>query len=211
MHARSVAAPSNQAAFESFAIPYLERAVSQSGAAGQAQALAGQLQWTQLGPPDFSSPGTARSAFTRWLLVPNAPAPSDTSSMNCWELALYSAYRGGFTTRAHLQRIYTAAAAQSGMGVPREIERLVCGGRLTFDLRNPQSREPIVGDIVIFNEFAGHVAISLGTKTASGQHEVMSLWSTPAASSGRVFRTTIEVLAGALRLTSVQFCTPNWQ
>ncbi len=210
MHAQSVTLSQDQAAFQSFAIPYLERAHSQSGAAGQAEALAGQLNWTALGPPDFSNPATAKSAFTRWLLVPNTPEPTDTSTMNCWELALYSAYRGGFTTKTHLQAIYTSAAAQTGMGVPREIERLVCGSRFTFDLTNPQSREPIRGDIVIFNEFAGHVAISLGTKTASGQHEVMSLWSVPSQSGNRVFRTTIETLAGTMTLTSVNFCTPNW-
>lgn len=210
MHTQSVTLSQDQATFQSFAIPYLERAQRQSGAAGQAEALAGQLTWTALGPPDFSNPATARSAFTRWLLVPNAPEPTDTSTMNCWELALYSAYRGGFTTKTHLQAIYTSAAAQTGMGVPREIERLVCGSRFTFDLSNPQSREPIRGDIVIFNEFAGHVAISLGTKTASGQHEVMSLWSVPSQSGNRVFRTTIETLAGTMGLTSVSFCTPNW-
>ena len=199
-----------KATFILFALPYLQRAKRQSGTASQAEALAGKLKWTVLGPPDFSNPATAKSAFTKWLLVPKASKPTDTSTMNCWELVLYSAYRGGFTTKKHLKAIYTSAAAKTGMDVPKEIEKKVCGSRFSFDLTKPKSREPIRGDIVIFNQFAGHVAISLGTKTTSGKHEVMSLWSVPSRSGNRVYRTTIETLAGAMKLTRVNFCTPNW-
>ena len=211
VHARSLTIPTGKDAFINFARSYLDRAVLQAGAAEQSEQLAGKTKWTGLGPPDFTTPKTSLSDFTRWLLVPKQPAPTDTSSMNCWELVMYSGFRGGYTTKSHLQTIYKAAAGTTGMGPPREIEKRLCGSRQTLDLSDPHSPEPVVGDIVIFNEFAGHAAISLGTKTAGGAHEVMSLWTVPPTSGGKAVRTTIEVLAGATHLAKVDFCSPKWQ
>jgi hypothetical protein len=211
VHARSLIIPTGKDPFINFARSYLDKAVLQAGAAEQSEQLAGKTKWTGLGPPDFSAPASSLSDFTRWLLVPNQPAPSDTSSMNCWELVMYSGFRGGYTTRSYLQTIYRAAAATTGMGPPREIEKRLCGSRQTLDLSDPHSAEPVAGDVVIFDEFAGHAAISLGTKTAGGAHEVMSLWTVPPTSGGKAVRTTIEVLAGATHLTRVDFCSPNWQ
>jgi hypothetical protein len=91
-----------------------------------------------------------------------------------------------------------------------EIGRLICGRGIRLDLDDPHSAEPLPGDFVYFVEWRKHVAISLGTKTERGEHEIMSLGNVPEWSRGKAIRTTIEELVSHFDRNSVYFCSPRW-
>ena len=188
---------------------FMNLARSQLGTLKETEKLVGKLEWVGSSESEFKSPSTASSDFAKWLLA-GGPEPTDTGKMNCWEMILFGAFQGGIITKARIQKMYEEAAKKSGMDIPAEIEKNLCrGSKLTFDPADPKSPEPLPGDIVIFNLIANHAAISLGTKDASGKHEVISHWFPP-DHVFQVKKTTIEDLLPHSGLSKVKFCTSPW-
>ncbi len=122
---------------------------------------------------------------------------------------MYSAFRGGSTTKHRLQDIYLAARdPERSHNVIRD---RICGTGRVFDRDDPHSPEPLPGDLVFFGEGVDHAAISLGAKTRDGAHEVMSLWAFPVESNERVMKTTVEELGDWFHDARVYFYAPNWR
>lgn len=196
---------------------FLTRAKRQLGVLTSAQTQVGNLNWTPFNTTAaVNNPSQLPTEFGRWVLAGGPEPDALSGSINCWEMVLFGAYRGGFITFARIQQIYNLAVAnvrartaQSvGDTVETELRR---GNQNTFDPTNADSPEPLSGDIVIFQRAAVHVAISLGTKNASGEHEVLSLWSQPNNNS-HVQRTTIEALLAVVgnRGKPVKFWGAKW-
>jgi cell wall-associated NlpC family hydrolase len=130
--------------------------------------------------------------------------PTDVSKMNCWEMLMFAAFKSGMAKEKTLRTIYEDAAKQSGMAVPASIEKALCrGSKRIFDPKDPNSPQPLPGDIVIFDEIATHVAISLG------KNDVLSNWDPPNFTSN-VQKTTIEKLAAHSGAKTIKFCTAAW-
>jgi len=183
----------------------------QLGTLKETEKLVGKLEWVQSQESEFKDPAAAQSDFARFVLA-GGPEPKDTSKMNCFEMILFGAFRGGMVTKDRVQKIYAEAAKQSGMDVPAEIEKRLCrGSKRTFDPADPKSPEPLPGDIIIFDFIGLHAAISLGTKDASGKHEVINLVGSNDPTLGtKVNKTTIETLLPLAKLSTVKFCTSSW-
>jgi hypothetical protein len=99
-----------------------------------------------------------------------------------------------------LRKIHTdAASAGKAAGALTAYDKVIANA-LGFGSAKPLgSNHPGRGDIVFFNETI-HVALSLGTRTAAGEHEVVSLWVLPPNPATQKFvssiqRTTIEELS----------------
>lgn len=145
------------------------------------------------------------SDFIKWLLA-DGPEPTDTSRMNCWDMVLFGAYRASVMSKAKIKKMYKEAGEKwqkSGMliGPIRVLEEELCGAEsnLTFSIFSGQSSpfgpvmlfpDPLPGDIITFDAYETTVAISLGTKTKFGLHNILSLHT----ASGHVETTTIEYL-----------------
>ena len=132
-------------------------------------------------------------------------------------MVLFSAYKGGYTSKTRIEDIYKEgvkhlkAGTRSLMGDTIEIE-LRRGKEYVLDPRDPNSPEPLPGDIVIFTKAANHVAIALGTKDGSGKHKIISHWPPP-DSSYKTKETTIEDLLASPQMGSgnvVKFWSPKW-
>ncbi len=166
---------------------------------------------SKLKESEFKNPAAAQSDFARFALA-GGPEPTDTSKMNCFEMILFGAFRGGMVTKDRIQKIYAEAAKKSDMAVPVEVEKQLCrGSKRTFDPADPKSPEPLPGDIIIFDFIANHAAISRGTKDASGKHEVINLVGSNDPTLGtKVGKTTIETLLPLAGLSTVKFCTSSW-
>jgi hypothetical protein len=185
----------------------------QLGTLRESEKLVGKLAHERASWTQFEDPFTAESDFIRWVLA-GEPIPADAAKMNCWEMILFGAFKGGFVTKSRLQRLYGAAARWTelrpdlALAPPEEIERQLCTGPLvTINLTDPTAAEPLAGDVIIFDFIARHAAISMGRTAIGGEHLVISLH------AGAVEKTTIEALQRRRDLTgsSAKLCRPNWQ
>ena len=183
----------------------------QIGTLKETEKLVGKLEWVRSQESEFKDPAAAESDFARFALA-GGPEPTATSKMNCFEMILFGAFRGGMITKDRIQKIYAEAAKKFDMAVPTEVEKHLCqGSKGTFNPADPKSPEPLPGDIIIFGSIGFHAAISLGTKDASGKHEVISLAGSPDPTlSRKVEKTTIEELLSRTPLSTVKFCTSSW-
>jgi Domain of unknown function (DUF4157) len=161
-----------------------------------------------------NNPSALPTEFGRWVLA-GTPEPNATSGkVNCWEMILFGAYKGKYITFARIKEIYELAVEKVKLGqanrVGDTVESELRGGKENiFNPLQPNSPEPLAGDIVIFREAGDHTVLSLGTKNVSGNHEVLSLWNTP-NNNFFVQKTTIEALLGASAPSPVKFWTPRW-
>jgi hypothetical protein len=199
---------------------FMTRARRQLGVLRSAQGQVGDLNWVPFSTgAAVNNPAALPTEFGRWVLA-GGPEPNAVSGrINCWEMILFGAYRGGFLTFARIQSIYQLAVDNVRNGVTTLVgdtveTELRRGSENILNLNSSSSPEPLPGDMVIFNRAATHAAISLGTKNAAGQHQVLSLWNEPNAIS-HVQRTTIEELvtaatAGGSSPTPVRFWSANW-
>ncbi|HYT56317.1 MAG TPA: DUF4157 domain-containing protein [Verrucomicrobiae bacterium] len=197
--------------WESQARGFALMARKQLGTLKETEKLVGKLEWVPSQESEFKNPAAAQSDFARFALA-GGPEPTDTSKMNCFEMILFGAFRGGMVTKDRIQKIYAEAAKKSDMAVPVEVEKQLCrGSKRTFDPADPKSPEPLPGDIIIFDFIANHAAISRGTKDASGKHEVINLVGSNDPTLGtKVGKTTIETLLPLAGLSTVKFCTSSW-
>jgi hypothetical protein len=198
---------------------FMNLARKQLGALKETTGLKGKLQWVPFDSGTAASdPSQLQSEFAKWLLAGGPEPDSTTGKVNCWEMVLFSAYRGGYTTRNRVQDIYNEgvrhlrAGTRSRMGETIEIE-LRRGNEYILDPRDPNSPEPLPGDIVIFTTAANHVAISLGTKDGSGRHKIISHWPPPDGIYN-VKETTIEELLASPEMRRsnnvIKFWSPKW-
>ena len=193
---------------------WLNVARTRSDVAAKAEATVGQETWVQVTPDNVNDPAHADSDFIRWMLAGGNQPDAKTGKLNCWEMVLFSAYRDGAVSEKQMRDIYTAAKdamTKSGdvMEFPRTIERLLrSSAEQIYDPKDPNSPRPLRGDIVIFKEAAGHVALATGQRTGAGV-EVVSHWPPPDGSY-HVKRTTIEALMATLKLPTAKFWSPMW-
>ncbi|MCP2729015.1 eCIS core domain-containing protein [Limnofasciculus baicalensis] len=191
---------------------FFSQARHQLGAMQGVSSLENNLHWVPFNSPDAANnPAALQSEFGRWLLA-NGSEPNSTSGrMNCWEVILFGAYRQGMTTKARLEQIYQLAVQnhrQTGASVGATVEtQLRASQEYTLDPQNPNTPQPLSGDMVVFREARVHAAISLGTVDANGDHEILSLW-TP--NGGTVERTTIERLMQQASERPIKFWSVRW-
>ena len=199
-----------------YAIDFISRARSQLGTLKKTQGEVGSLHWVSFNTSlAVSDPSKLQSEFARWLLAGGTEPDAATGKVNCWEMVMFSAYKGGFISKARMQSIYNEAVKQvkagtrSLVGDTIEVE-LRRGKEYVLDLKNPDSSEPLPGDIIIFTTAANHVAISLGTKDALGRHNIISHWPPPDGNYNTK-QTTIEELLGKMPPGNVvKFWSPKW-
>ncbi|MEZ4403095.1 MAG: DUF4157 domain-containing protein [Kofleriaceae bacterium] len=197
---------------------YMARARAQSGAAGGAEGLVGQLEWVQYNSGlAATDPMALDDNFSQWLLAAQAAPDPQTGKMNCWELVMFGAYRAGVVSETRLRAIYQLAVENvrnrvfGSVGLTFEQE-CRSGSPITYRLGDATSPRPLRGDIVVFENAPNHACIATGnmvTDAISGQQhaEVISLW-TP--SNRHVERTTIEALARVSTGRPILFWSARW-
>lgn len=185
---------------------YLIQAQKQGTVADKAIGFEGELEWHGQGG------GMNHTDFGKWI-VNGGPEPNKTSSvLNCWELVLYSAFKGGVLAKSRITSLYTKF--NSDLKGPKDVEKafknfdvLKKGSEYVYDKDNPDSPKPIKGDMVIFKDFPTHVTIATGDTTAKGEVEIMSLWT---QNGKKTYKTTVEELLVGGAASPVKFFTPNW-
>lgn len=195
---------------------FMNLARNQLGTLKATEGEVGKLEWVPFSSQTAASdPSKLKSDFGKWLLAGGPEPDKGTGKVNCWEMILFSAYKGGLTSKARIEGIYNEgvkqvqAGARNSVGDTVEAE-LRRGKENILDLNNPKSPEPLPGDIVIFTTAANHAAISTGTKDGSGRHKIISHWPPPDGSY-KTKETTIEELLGAMAPgTVVKFWSPKW-
>ena len=202
--------------FSTDAEAFMNLARKQSGTLAQATGLKGKLQWVPFSSTAAAQdPSQLQSDFGKWLLAGGPEPDPMTGKVNCWEMVLFSAYKGGFTPKARLEAIYNEGARQIRAGtrqymgdtIEAELRR---GNEYILKAGDPDSPEPLPGDIVIFTKAKDHVAISLGTKDSSGRHKIISHWPPP-DNKPQVKETTIEELLPSVTAGNlVKFWSPAW-
>lgn len=204
-----------------YADSFVDAARKQLGTLKKAEAAVGTLEWKEfshkaaVAVEEGKPPSTIGSDFERWILA-GGPEPDATAGkVNCFEMVLFSAYKGGFTSKKRIADIYNeglkqwkATGSSRGVGDILEAE-LRTGNEYVFNPGDPKSPQPLPGDIVIFTRAKTHAAISRGTKDAKGRPEVISLWDRPNANK-TVQETTIEELLLSLPSSVVKFWNPKW-
>jgi cell wall-associated NlpC family hydrolase len=156
-------------------------------------------------PKDLNNPTKSErnvNDFATWMRGGPAPAGS-SAKMNCWEVVMYAAFVAGLVTEARLRQIHAdAATAASGSSSGADYYRVLYAALGGPGSPLAAAASPERGDLIFFN-FPAHVALSLGSRSASGEREVMSLWILPPDPTGTRFvnnlqRTTIEALLRAM-------------
>lgn len=188
---------------------YLAKAKNQGDVADKAESFKDNLEWNNQGV------GMQHTDFGKWI-VGNGPEPNATTGiLNCWELVLFSAYKSGILAKSRIEGIYNQfntdmdpKQGDRGMDAFDNFDVLRSGGEYVYDKDNPSSPKPLKGDIVIFKDFPSHVAIATGKTTATGEVEIMSLWT---QNNKKTFKTTVEVLLKDPSASGpIKFFTPNW-
>ncbi len=184
---------------------YLEQARKQGVVVDEAADFEGDLEWSA------QSIGLNNTEFGKWILE-GGPEPNQTSSvLNCWELVLYSAFKGGVLAKSRIAAIYQGfnadfAATGNVDTAVQNFDVLRSGSEYIYDKDDPDSPKPIKGDLVIFKDFPTHVTIATGN-IVGGKVEIMSLWT---QNNKATFKTTIEDLLAGGAKSPVKFFTPNW-
>jgi Domain of unknown function (DUF4157) len=141
---------------------------------------------------------TNTNDFAVWMR--GGATPTATSRMNCWEAIMFAAFTAGLITTAALRKIHKdAASAGEAAGSTTAYDAVIANALGLGSSKPLAALHPGRGDIVFFNK-TSHVALSLGSRTAAGEHEVVSLWVLPPNPATQEFvssiqRTTIEELA----------------
>jgi hypothetical protein len=167
-----------------------------------------RIKTTTIRPTDAAAPDMAAKKspvaaeintndFGVWMR--GGATPTASSKMNCWEAIMFAAFTAGLTTAAALRKIHADAASTGKAAGSIVAYANVIANSLGFGSSVPLAAlHPGRGDIVFFNK-TDHVALSLGSRTAAGEHEVVSLWVLPPNPATQHFvsflqRTTIEEL-----------------
>ena len=195
---------------------FMNRARSQLGTLSKAEATKGKLEWVPFNTTGaVADPSKLQSDFARWLLAGDKEPDATTGKVNCWEMVMFSAFKGGFISKKRMEDIYTEAVKQVKAGnrtfVGDTIEVELRGSNeQVLDTTNPKSPEPLPGDIVIFSTAKNHVAISLGTKDGTGKHKIISHWPPPDGDHKTKQTTIEELLASMDPGQTVKFWSAKW-
>lgn len=180
-----------------------------------AEALVGKLTWSGPSFPasdqqwqistkserlkdNLSGQYTTTNDFARW--VRGGPAPTESSSMNCWEAVMFAGYKSGVISKNWITSVHAdatfAARSDHTMAAYHDVLKKRLGFAHAAKLKPGTSVER--GDLVFFDGL-NHVAVATGKQIHSGgvvKHEVISLWILPGQSNGHLYshmqRTTIE-------------------
>jgi len=184
---------------------YVQQARKQGVVVDEAVGFEGELEWHGQGA------GMNHTDFGKWI-VDGGPEPNQTTSvLNCWELVLYSAFKGGVLEKSRITALYNKfnsdLTATKDVGTAfKNFDVLQKGSEYIYDKDNPDSPKPIKGDLVIFKDFPTHVTIATGN-IVGGKIEIMSLWT---QNSKTTYKTTVEDLLADGAASPVKFFTPNW-
>jgi len=179
-----------------------------------AEGTVGQQDWVQVNAGDVATPGAAASDFMQWMLAGGRQPDPRTGRLNCWEMVLFSAFRAGYMSLPQLRGLYTRArdamaASGDSMAFPRTLETsLRSTSEQIYDPAKSDSARPLRGDLVIFQEAAGHVALATGRRV-SGRVEVVSHWPPPDGDH-HVKITTVEALLPEVGVPVAKFWSPVW-
>ncbi|WP_258725585.1 hypothetical protein [Cellulomonas sp. NS3] len=192
---------------------WLRTAQARSKVAGTAEGAVGSGEWVGLSPADVQGPTTSGSDFMRWMLGGGSVPAVKTAKGNCWEMVMFSAFRAGQLTEARMREIYTkgqaADKARGGYAFPETVEaELRAGTEYVYDPAKPGSPRPLRGDVVIFQDAAGHVSLATG-RLVGGQVEIISHWGPP-HNNLKIETTTIEDLLKNGAGKPVTFWSPRW-
>jgi hypothetical protein len=195
---------------------FMDLTRKQAGALKKTEAAVGTLAWVPFNTGVATTdPSKLDSDFGKWILAGGPEPNTTTGKVNCWEMVMFSAFKGGFTTKARITGIYNEAVKQVKVGTRTfvgdtiEVE-LRRGNEYVLDPKDPKTPDPLPGDIVIFSTAANHVAISRGTKDGSGRHKVVSHWPPPDGSYKTKETTIEELLPKMPPSTIVKFWSPKW-
>jgi alkylated DNA nucleotide flippase Atl1 len=134
---------------------------------------------------------TIDNAYARWVndTTGSVAAPTDTSTMNCWQAVLYTCYAAGLIPLTALRDLHNRAMdAANGKALAiaqnhynRIVQGYLSAGSVVWDKVSPIP----AGNVILFGGLA-HVALSLGTTRRAriggtnpedrDLHEAMSLW-----------------------------------
>jgi hypothetical protein len=193
--------------------------------------LVGDLRWRGGSGPDamegyqpsITTGWGHPNDFARWILD-LSPEPGNQGVMNCWEAVFFCAYRAGVVDKNWLALIHQKAAGAAhqahievfprALGVAPVWAYNVYFGTLKSSLfprgfsrysigqGGEISRSDIpTGCIVSFNNL-DHVALSLGTRDATGRQKLLSMWAFPAYAPGGKFDQLLTY--GYMQVTSVE-------
>lgn len=140
--------------------------------ADAAMKLSGEFRWKASGPQTL--PDKDRTDFVKWFQH-EIPVLGPTSSMNCWEVVMYSAHRAGLLTLEKIEAMYRDLANHNPHAYYEVLGREL--GISDSAVFSPSDGlVPEKGDLIYW--WPDHVAISLGQRWVKGIPEVriMSLW-----------------------------------
>lgn len=178
------------------------------------------MQWV----PSPSPPSLAFSSFRDWATAgtrATPPAWNTTTTINCWEMLLLSAYNARYLSWRWIHETYTGGPSGSAWFAYLE-RRLAPRGTIPFHQGNPNTPRPHRGQIVFWNAAVGdHMALAEGARNGSGRELVISFWPppltpfTPGGTIDEVKQTTIEDLSNwmighGMGTPAVTFGDPPW-
>ncbi|MGW4094304.1 hypothetical protein [Nocardia sp. NPDC004750] len=137
---------------------------------------------------DFHPAETSRRKFEAWILSPvEGPLPelSPDHSLVCAEMLLWAAARTKTITHGELHRLYSPVAEfRQGADFDSTRARRIAEGLLPHGAQRYRSHCPAVeqpqrGDVVMWGDYAEHVAMATGRQARSGSPEVYSFYPPP--------------------------------
>lgn len=184
---------------------YLQKARKQGSVADKAESFKDKKKWSR------QNMSLKVSEFGKWILDGGKEPTGDGGILNCWEMVMYSAYKSNVLSKAEITTMYKGFLKDHKDGknlakILSNFDSLKKGNEYTYDKDDADSPKPLKGDLIVFKNFAKHVAIATG-KTVGGKVEIMSLWT---QNNKKTFKTTIEDLLAGGAASPVKFFTPNW-
>lgn len=179
------AIPTDEAGMTKLAVDYLHRGSEQLAAGKFAEANAGNFKWTPFSSAQARVDASKlNTEVGKWLLLGGTAPKGPVTVMNCWEFVMYGAYLAKVISYNELRALYLKAQKGSGSFGDFFESELRASKKQTYKMWDPDTENPLPGDIVIFNTAANHAAIATGKKAQLNMgpgkthmsSEIMSLW-----------------------------------
>lgn len=151
--------------------------------------MGNEMKWQPSSPGVIDSGGIyhefGKNNFAKWALSPAEgaiPTIDKSSTINCWEVVLYAAYKAGLLTWAQIHASYTkkvpastvtklldpdpTVQAQGEKEVGKFVDQVLIslmtdGSKKPWDYSKPHLTQPSRGDVVLFDG-AAHVSLATG-------------------------------------------------
>jgi hypothetical protein len=137
--------------------------VDEAGSQAIGAMVGSRLTWRASGPGS----GTDFEAWASAAKEAPFPALTKTTVINCWEVVLLAAYRGGALSWSRIHTLYTTVAFPGGWPAA-----MTTGALREYGGKSPKT-PPQRGDLVFFNGIL-HVALATGKGS-----EVYTFWPPP--------------------------------